>query len=425
MQPVLGAIADDITGATDLALMLGRNGMPVVQHIGCPAPDTPWPEEAAAVVVALKSRTAPVAAAVADSLAACRWLQAHGVRQLFFKYCSTFDSTPGGNIGPVAAALSEATGGGSTVFCPAFPANRRTVYQGHLFVGDRLLSESSLRDHPLTPMTDADLVRFLGRQLPGEAKVGLVDYARVEQGAARIGRKLARLAAEGVHYVVVDALSDRHLVAIGRACADMKLVTGGSAVAMGLPDNYRAAGWLPETEGLVAISPQPGPAAVLAGSCSVATREQVAHMAAAHPALKVDPLQLAEGRQRIEELTAWASDRMTKGPVLVYASAGPEEVAAAQEALGPARAGILVEEALAGVAVGLHRQGLKQLIVAGGETSGAVLQALDVRALKIGPEIEPGVPWTLSTSADGLVLALKSGNFGRPDFFTRALEMLQ
>ncbi len=425
MEPILGCIADDITGATDLALMLGRNGMPVVQIIGCPAMDAPWPNEAAAVVVALKSRTAPVAAAVADSLAACRWLQGHGVRQIFFKYCSTFDSTPAGTIGPVAATLREATGGGSTIFCPAFPANRRTVYQGHLFVGDRPLSESGMRDHPLTPMTDADLVRFLGRQLPGIARVGLIGYETVERGASRIGRALNGLATAGVRYVVVDALNERHLASIGRACDGMALVTGGSAVAMGLPDNYRAAGWLTATSGLVEIGSHAGPAAVLAGSCSAATRGQVEHMARACPALRVDPLQLAEGRQRIEDLIAWAAERMVVGPVLVYASAGPEEVAAVQGQLGPERSGTLVEEALAGVAHGLCRLGLKKLIVAGGETSGAVLKALDVRALRIGPEIEPGVPWTVSTSPDGLLLALKSGNFGRPDFFRRALEMLQ
>ncbi len=425
MKPILGCIADDITGATDLALMLGRHGMPVVKFIGCPTADTPWPEEAAAVVVALKSRTAPVAEAVADSLAACRWFQTQGVRQYFFKYCSTFDSTAEGNIGPVAAALRETTGGGPTIFCPAFPANRRTVYQGHLFVGTRLLSESSMRHHPLTPMTDADLVRLLRRQLPAEAKVGRVGYEIVHQGARQIRTALERLAGEGVHYVVVDALDNRHLELIGEACADMSLVTGASAVARGLPANYRTAGWLAETTGLVTVARQPGPAVVLAGSCSEATRGQVAQMAADCPALKVAPLQLADGRQRVEDIVAWAVDQMQRGPVLVYASAAPEEVAAIQARLGPVRAGTLIEETLAAVADGLYGQGLRQLIVAGGETSGAVLKALDIRALRIGPEIEPGVPWTVSTDSRGLVLALKSGNFGGPDFFLRALEMLR
>lgn len=425
MEPILGCIADDITGATDLALMLGRNGVPVVQFIGCPAADTAWPEEAAAVVVALKSRTAPVADAVADSLAAGRWLQTRGARQLFFKYCSTFDSTPDGNIGPVAAALRELSDAAITIFCPAFPANQRTVYQGHLFVGDRLLSQSSMRDHPLTPMTDSDLVRLLARQLPADEAVGVVGYEAVQQGISAIRGALARLSGEGVRYAVVDALDDLHLMQIGAACAGMPLITGGSALAMGLPDNYRAAGWLSETDGLLKIAKRPGPAAVLAGSCSVATRAQVAHMAATYPSLKVDPLLLADGRQQVAEIEAWAAERIKFGPVLVYASASPEDVAAAQQQLGPDRAGALVEESLANVAAGLHRQGLHQLIVAGGETAGAVLKALNIQALRIGPEIEPGIPWTVSTAEDGLALALKSGNFGGPAFFSRALEMLQ
>ncbi len=424
MKPILGCIADDITGATDLALMLGRNGLPVVQVIGCPQTETPWPEAAAAVVVALKSRAAPVDEAVGESLAACRWLQRRGVRQIFFKYCSTFDSTAEGNIGPVAEALHEATGGETTIFCPAFPANRRTVYQGHLFVEDRLLSDSSMRDHPLTPMTEANLVRLLGQQVTRGGDVGLVNYETVDQGASPIRRALAHLSEAGQRFAVVDALSERHLIAIGKACAGMPLVTGGSAVAMGLPDNYRQSGWLPATDGLVAIEGRTGPAVVLAGSCSVATRGQVAHMAAACPSLRVDPLRLADGRQRIDDIIAWAEGQMQDGPVLIYASAPPAEVASVQARLGSVQAGTLVEKALAGVATGLYPKGLEKLIVAGGETAGAVLEALGIEALRIGPEIEPGVPWTVSTAGDDLALALKSGNFGSPRFFTRALEML-
>ena len=424
MEPVLGCIADDITGATDLALMLGRHGMPVVQRIGCPAADEPWPEGAAAVVVALKSRTAPVSAAVDQSLAACRWLQGQGVRQIFFKYCSTFDSTPDGNIGPVAEALHEATGAGITVICPAFPANGRTVYQGHLFVSDRLLSQSSMRDHPLTPMHDADLVRVLGRQVGQADDVGRVDYACVRRGARQIHRELQRLAAQGIKYAVVDALDDEHLTQIGKACDGMPLVTGGSAVAMGLPDNYRAAGWLPATEGLVPIKNWAGPAAVLAGSCSVATRDQVARMAAVCPSRQLDPLGLADGRERLADILDWADRRMGRTPVLIYASASPETVADVQKRLGRERAGELVETALAELAVGLRQRGLSKLIVAGGETAGAVLEALEIRELRIGPEIEPGVPWTVCTEGSPLALALKSGNFGQPAFFTQALEMI-
>ncbi len=424
MEPILGCIADDITGATDLALMLGRNGMPVVQLIGCPAADDPWPEEAAAVVVALKSRTAPVSKAVDQSLASCRWLQDRGVRQVFFKYCSTFDSTRSGNIGPVAEALHEATGAEITVFCPAFPANQRTVYQGHLFVGDRLLSESSMRHHPLTPMTEADLVLVLGRQVRNADDVGRVAYARVRQGAYQTRRELTRLAAEGIKYAVVDALDDDHLIAIGQACKGMPLVSGGSAVAMGLPANYREAGWLTQAEGLVPLAGWSGPAAVLAGSCSVATRDQVAHMAAVCPSRRLDPLGLAEDRAQVLDILDWAERRMREGPVLIYASAPPETVAAVQDRLGGTYAGALVEGALAELAVGLQQRGLTKLIVAGGETSGAVLEALKIRELRIGPEIEPGVPWTVSVGAPPLALALKSGNFGRSTFFTQALEML-
>ncbi len=424
MEPVLGCIADDITGATDLALMLGRHGMPVVQRIGCPAADDPWPKGAAAVVVALKSRTAPVSEAVDQSLKACRWLQGQGVRQIFFKYCSTFDSTPAGNIGPVAQALHGATGAGITVVCPAFPANRRTVYQGHLFVGDRLLSQSSMRDHPLTPMNDADLVRVLGRQVQNSDDVGRIDYACVRQGAGQIRRELQRLAAQGIKFAVVDALNDEHLKQIGKACDGMPLVTGGSAVAMGLPANYRAAGWLPATEGLVPIENWAGPAAVLAGSCSVATRDQVAHMAAVCPSRQLDPLGLADGRERQTDILDWAAAHMWRKPVLIYASAPPETVAAVQDRLGRQRAGELVEANLAELAVGLRQQGITKLIVAGGETAGAVLEALEIRELRIGPEIEPGVPWTGSTEGSPLALALKSGNFGRSAFFSRALEMI-
>lgn len=324
----------------------------------------------------------------------------------------------------MAEALGEATGAGITVFCPAFPANQRTVYQGHLFVGDRLLSASNMRDHPLTPMTDSDLVCVLGRQVRHAADVGRVGYVCARQGAPQIRRELERLAAQGIKYAVVDALNDQHLEQIGQACDGMPLITGGSAVAMGLPANYRVAGWLPETEGLVPVENWPGPAAILAGSCSVATRDQVAHMAAVCPSRKLDPLRLADGRQRIADILDWTQKNMRRDPVLIYASATPETVAAVQDRLGRTRAGDLVEAALAELAVGLRQQGLTKLIVAGGETSGAVLAALNIRELCIGPEIEPGIPWTVTTENPPLALALKSGNFGQPDFFSRALEML-
>ncbi|RJX34910.1 MAG: four-carbon acid sugar kinase family protein [Desulfarculus sp.] len=423
MAILLGAIGDDFTGSTDLALMLGKHGMPAVQYLGVPA-GQPAPAGAQAAVVALKSRTAPVQQAVAQSLAACGWLLAQGARQIFFKYCSTFDSTAQGNIGPVAAALLERLGAGQTIFCPAFPANGRTVYQGHLFVGSALLSESGMRHHPLTPMTDPNLVRFLGRQLPAHSRAGLLPHALVRQGHQALAAALAELEGQGTRYVVVDALTDQDLMEIGRACAGLRLITGGSGVAMGLPENFRRAGLLPAGGGLEPLPALPGGAAVLAGSCSEATRGQVAAMAQAWPSLRLDPLALAAGGQGAEQAAAWAGEHLARGPALIYSSAGPEEVGRAQEGLGRARAGELVEAAFARIARALREAGVAKFIVAGGETSGAVLEALGVRALRIGPEIDPGVPWTFSLGEPTLCLALKSGNFGGRDFFAKALGML-
>ncbi len=420
---LLGCIADDFTGATDLGSTLVRNGMRTIQVIGAPDDKTPPPEDAEAVVVALKSRTAPARDAVADSLAACRWLVRHGARQIFFKYCSTFDSTDEGNIGPVADALAAELQAGIMPVCPAFPENGRTIYQGHLFVGAQLLSDSPMRNHPLTPMTDANLVRVLGRQT--KEKVDLVPYRMVEQGAGAIGKTFARLQAQGVAYAVVDALEDENLRALGEACADLKLASGGSGAAMGLPENFRRLGLLQQRGGEEALPGAGGAAAVLSGSCSQATLGQIAKMKAAHPALQLDPLQLAErGDAVVSDALAWAQQGLAAGPVLIYASAPPEDVKSAQAKLGRDKAGSLVEHAMATLAAGLVKAGVRRLVVAGGETSGAVVQALGVRALRIGPQIDPGVPATLALGDPPIALALKSGNFGAEDFFLKAIARL-
>jgi len=416
---LLGSIADDLTGASDLALMLSRNGLTTLQTIG--VPDT-VPEEAEAVVVALKSRTIPARDAITQSLAALEVLQRAGARQLFFKYCSTFDSTPAGNIGPVADALLDALGADQTIACPAFPANQRSVYQGHLFVGDKLLSDTSMRHHPLTPMTDSNLVSVLAQQTPH--KVGLVSYADVDAGPKAIRAALARLHAQGVRHAVVDALSETHLRAIGAAVADMKLVTGGSGVALGLPENFISQGLTPRREGIAPLPPADGLAAVIAGSCSAATLGQIENMRAKRPVFEVDPLAAADGKDVAGEALQWAAPKLASGPVLVYASAPPETVAKVQARLGRAEAGELVERTLASVAEGLVKLGVRRLVVAGGETSGAVVNRLGVRTLRIGPEIDPGVPWTLALDGPKLYLALKSGNFGAPDFFRKAFEVL-
>ena len=416
--PLLGCIADDFTGGTDLAGMLVKHGMRTVQVIG--VPDAPLPSAIDAVVVALKSRTAPAEAAVAESLAALRTLQAAGCRQFYFKYCSTFDSTPKGNIGPVAEALMTALGTDFTVVCPAFPANGRTIYKGHLFVGDVPLSDSGMRDHPLTPMTESSLVRLM--QAQSRRRVGLVDYDIVRRGREAIRARFAALSAEGCGFAVTDALADEDLIALGAACRDLPLVTAGSGLAIGFARNFVAE----PSAAAAALPPGTGFAAVLAGSCSTATLQQIAAMRARHPAFAIDPLALADGTDLVGAALDWAARHLAEGPVLIHASAPPDAVRAVQQKLGVEQAGALVEAALAAIAQGLVARGVGRLIVAGGETSGAVVKALGIKALRIGPEIDPGVPWTqaLGDDAPPLALALKSGNFGAPDFFLKAWSRL-
>jgi uncharacterized protein YgbK (DUF1537 family) len=429
----LGCIADDFTGATDLANMLVRAGMRVVQVNGVPAPQDPAPADVDAVVVALKSRTAPVAEAVAQSLDSARWLRHHGAPMLYFKVCSTFDSTPAGNIGPVAEALVELTGADIVPVTPAFPENGRTVYRGHLFVGDQLLSDSPMRQHPLTPMTDANLVRVLQTQLDPTRgrRVGRVDVRDVASGPARLRARLDELRRDGVTFAIVDAIDDDHLRALAAAAADLPLVVAGSGLAIGLPANH---GLAPDPVA-ARLPPAGGRAAVLSGSCSAATRVQVADfIACGGLALRVDPLRLAAGDDPVAAVNAalaGAADRGPQGaagaPILVYATAEPEQVANAQATLGRERAGALVEQALAEVAVALVAGGVRRLVVAGGETSGACVQRLGLRTLRIGPQIDPGVPWCHAPEAAGgagLHVALKSGNFGGIDFFSRAFDVL-
>ncbi|MCE8023175.1 3-oxo-tetronate kinase [Billgrantia aerodenitrificans] len=429
MSVVLGAIADDFTGATDLANNLVRAGMRCVQLIGVPAGDIDI-GEADAVVVALKSRSCPVEEAVGDAIASADWLIDRGACQIFFKYCSTFDSTDAGNIGPVADALLERLGAEQTVMVPAFPANGRTVYQGHLFVGDRLLNDSGMQHHPLTPMTDADLVRVLGRQTPNA--VGLASHEVLARGSAAVCDQFEALATHGVRHVICDTLNEGDLEVLAEAVVEFPLVTGGSGLGQALPEQYRRRGWLAEVAEPGRLVPAEGSAIVLSGSCSRATLGQVAHFLEHHPrgqqaGFALDPLQLAEGETHFEMALDFAREGLAEGgPVLVYASADPARVKAAQEALGMARAGELVEQALGQLANTLVAEGVGRLLVAGGESSGAVVSALGIRQLRIGGQIDPGVPWTQAPRVGGapLSLALKSGNFGGQDFFTRAFAVL-
>jgi uncharacterized protein YgbK (DUF1537 family) len=416
---ILGIIADDFTGATDIAGMLVKNGMRTIQTIGVPAKGT-IPDDVDAVVVALKTRSIAAKDAIAQSLDALKTLQAAGCVRFFFKYCSTFDSTDQGNIGPVGDALLDALGGKQAIYCPAFPENARTIFFGHLFVGDLLLSDTHMRHHPLNPMTDSSLVRVLARQT--KHKVGLVPLKQVQAGSATLRDALDKLAADGVRHVIVDAVADTDLGIIGEAVGDDVLVTGGSGVALGLPAAYRRRGLLAHKSGADALPAIGGSAAVLAGSCSAATLGQIANFKGAHLALDTDAI--CRGEPVGDKALAWAKGKLGNGPILLSASDKPEAVKALQQKYGVEKSSHAIESTMAQLAKGLVAAGVGRLVVAGGETSGAVVGALDVTALRIGPEIDPGVPWTASVGSKPLLLALKSGNFGAPDFFTKAFAKL-
>ena len=420
MTTVLGCIADDFTGATDLAGLLARSGVRVSLRIGVPA--EPPSDPAAFEVIALKSRTAPVAEAIAETRAALNWLRDAGAQRFFWKYCSTFDSTAEGNIGPVAEALMADLGTDQTIYCPAFPENGRSIFMGNLFVGRQPLAESPMKDHPLTPMRDSNLMRLLEPQVT--RPVGLADRLTVARGAQALRAELDALKAQGVAHVVVDAVANGDLEIIAEACRDMPLMTGGSAVAMPLPALYLADGTL-SADAAKAQPPRLDRATiVLSGSCSAMTNKQVAaYLATGAPGFKLDPLDLAEnGPQKVLD---WLAGQDLNAAPLIYATAHPDSVRAAQEKLGVAGAGEIVEAALSACAVAARDAGARRVIVAGGETSGAVTRALGVTQLDIGTEIAPGVPWTYCRSGGHqIALTLKSGNFGSETFLADAQSRL-
>jgi uncharacterized protein YgbK (DUF1537 family) len=416
---VLGCIADDFTGATDLAGLLARSGVKVNLHMGVPS--EPPKDTAAFEVIALKCRTEPVAEAVAECLRALEWLQAAGARRFFWKYCSTFDSTAQGNIGPVAEALMDRLGADQTIYCPAFPENGRSIFMGNLFVGEQPLSESPMKDHPLTPMRDSNLMRLLEPQVT--QPVGLANRLVIEKGADALRERMAELNRDGIVHVVVDAVSNDDLYVISEACRDMPFLTGGSAVAMALPELYLNDGTLaadaPKME-----PPELGEGAiVLSGSCSAMTRAQVGAYLEQADGYRLDPLDLAENG--VGEALTWLEAQPSDSAKIIFATAEPSSVKAAQEKLGITKAGAVVEDALAAVAVKARDLGARRFVVAGGETSGAVTKALGVTQLTIGAEIAPGVPWCFALSAgQEIALTLKSGNFGAETFFSDALAKL-
>ncbi|MEW6255853.1 MAG: 3-oxo-tetronate kinase [Pseudomonadota bacterium] len=426
MSLLLGAVADDYTGASDLANTFTKAGLRTLQTIGVPEPGLDLPE-VDAVVVALKSRSIPAAEAVALSLDAARWLRARGAGHVLFKVCSTFDSTDAGNIGPVTDALRAelAAGDGRPVIVtPAFPETGRTVYLGHLFVGPLLLSDSPLKDHPLNPMHDSSLVRVLRRQ--SEAEVGLIDLACVEAGPDAVRARLADLAKAGTGAAIADAVFDHHLDVLGEVALEAPLSTGASGLGLGLARTLVRAGR--GAAGVVSLPPDVGgPAAILAGSCSAATLAQIAEAEKSLPVLRLEGEALVtDASAAVSAALSWARERLAHGPVLIAASGTPEQVAALQARHGRAAAGHAIEQASAALAQGLVEAGVRRLVVAGGETSGAVVDRLGLSAFLLGPEIAPGVPALASVGAGpDMRLALKSGNFGGVDFFTRALDLVR
>lgn len=420
---LIGVVADDFTGASDIANTLAKgvvpeNGLRTAQFAG--VPDGPAPYGIDAGVVSLKSRTAPTADAVADSLAALRWLRAQGCEQFIFKYCSTFDSTMDGNIGPVAEALADEIGADRVVFCPAFPTAGRTVYQGHLFVGDRLLTESGMESHPLTPMTDADIRRWLSHQT--KEKVGHIPHAEVRRGAAAVRQALRKAAGR---FVVTDAVTDADLLELGDALSDAALVTGGSGIALAVPRNLIRAGRAVSHS--AAHAPLDGPEAILAGSCSGATRRQIDVHATDHPVLAIDVPGVMQEEITSDTLVDFYQQNVGRAPI-AYSSGAPEDVLTLQGRFGREDIAAKLDAIFADAAVALVRRGYRRIVVAGGETSGAVAQAvsraLAAPAMTIGAEIDPGVPVLTLGNETKVALALKSGNFGAADFFAKALRIM-
>jgi 3-dehydrotetronate 4-kinase len=421
----LGCIADDYTGASDLANTLTRCGLRTVQTIGAPASDLELPE-VDAVVVSLKSRSIESSLAVSRSRAADKWLRERGARHVLFKVCSTFDSTDAGNIGPVMDALRADSGDTIVLVTPAFPETGRTVYQGNLFVGSVPLNESPLKDHPLNPMHDSNLVRVLARQ--SRTQIGLVDLADIARGPDAVRGRLADLAGKGIGAAIADAVFERDLETIGKVALDHRVSVGASGLGLGLARALVTSGDVKSNAAnAIADAPVGGPAACLAGSCSQATLQQIAKAEQAMPVLHLDPDRVVAGREEARRALAWARERLQEGPILIASSSTPEEVAALQARHGRDAAGHAIEQAMADIAEGLVSSGVRRLVVAGGETSGAVVDRLQIPGFLVGAEIAAGVPVLRAVGVSGgdMLLALKSGNFGGPEFFSDALKLMR
>lgn len=423
MTVLLGCIADDFTGGTDLSEVLVKNGMRTVQILGIPDYELllKMKENTDAFVVSLKIRTVPPQEAVSQALAALAVLQEVGCTQYFWKYCSTFDSTSKGNIGPVADALQDALETKSSIVCPAFPENGRTIYQGHLFVYDKLLHNTHMRHHPLTPMGESNVKELLQKQT--SRPCGLLPLQNIRKGLESVKEHWGDLIKNGISHVIADTVISEDLYLLGELCADHKLITGGSGIARGLPSNYRKKGLLKEKKESPLFEGK-GVGIVLAGSCSAVTLDQIQSFLAVYPGFMIEPMKLISDQAHYKEAVKFAQDcLMRREPCLIYSSAQPDQITQIQKSLGREYAGKIVESAFSNIALEMAEKGVRRFIIAGGETAGAVMSAFDIRAIKIGKSIAPGVPWVATLEENPLFFALKSGNFGAPDFFLTALGL--
>ncbi|MEZ5924081.1 MAG: four-carbon acid sugar kinase family protein [Hyphomicrobiaceae bacterium] len=417
MPLLLGAIADDLTGGIELASMLVAQGVRTGFGIG---PAASLVEDAEAQVIALKTRVIPADEAVTAVLGGAERLITRGARQVFFKYCATFDSTPAGNIGPCAEALIDRLDAHRALFCPALCETGRTVYQGHMFGGSTLLSDSPKRFDPLTPMTDSNLVRVL--QAQSRQKVGLIDHSIVEAGPEAIRYRSEQLAAEGATLQIVDTLNENHLAAIADAAAGMPLLTGNSSVAAHLPACWRRSGDLQATAPIM-LAGVDGPGAVIAGSVAEQTRQQLAVFGTHHPVLTLHLERAFAGDDLVGEAMTFARQCMRQCRDFAISTAVPQAaVDQLQTRFGRAETAAQAEFILSTLAHRfVHELGVRRIVVAGGETSGAVVAALGLTRLEVGPYLGLGMSRAITRTEPILGLSLKSGKLGSLDVFERLL----
>jgi len=415
---IFAGLADDITGGMELAAVLAGQG------VDCSFVTNPDRVQLnrEAVVIAQKTRTCAPRDALRMTACGLRAAMRANAAQIFFKYCATFDSTAKGNIGPCADFIARELGVDFTLFVPSFPEAERYVFQGHLFVQDRLVSESPKRFDPLTPMTDPDLVRVLQAQTA--VVVGRLPLSILHRGPAAAEVHLTALRHDGVGYAIADAISNDDLAALAELTAEWRFMTGNSTIAGFYPPIWRRQGLIPPDRGPPSLPPIDGPAVVLAGSCADRTLEQLVAFEHHRPVIRIDPLEAAQ-RDLVPELFAQVQARLADGPIAIASSARPADVKNVQDKLGVTGAAATIEDLLGRLASQLRRAGVRRFLVAGGETSGAILDHLGIESMQVGRYEAAGVGRAVSEQENPIALCLKSGKLGPVDMFLPTLEAMR